>query len=125
MFRKNFQREIGEGSFSYRRDQAKIEAEAGLDGLYVIRSNVSSQTLSDHELVAAAERSAWALERRAVGAVPTATQSIASGTCSANWPPSPRTPSGCRSGPERDVSVVMRNALLSAGTRPGHGPSSV
>lgn len=51
MFRKNFQRETGGGSFSYRRDQAKIEAEAALDGLYVIGSNVSSQTLSDHELV--------------------------------------------------------------------------
>jgi hypothetical protein len=32
---KHFSREVGEGSFSYRRDQAKIEAEAVLDGLYV------------------------------------------------------------------------------------------
>jgi hypothetical protein len=37
----HYVREIGEGSFSYRSDQAKIEAEATLDGLYVIRSNVA------------------------------------------------------------------------------------
>lgn len=48
---KHFVREVGEGSFSYRRDQAKIEAEAALDGLYVIRSNVSPETLSDRDLV--------------------------------------------------------------------------
>jgi transposase len=48
---KHFQREIAEGRFSYRRDQAKIEAEAGLDGLYVIRSNVAPETLSDQDLV--------------------------------------------------------------------------
>jgi hypothetical protein len=48
---KHFQREIGEGTFSYRRDQAKIDAEAALDGLYVIRSNVAPQALSDQDLV--------------------------------------------------------------------------
>ena len=48
---KHFVREIGEGSFSYRRDQAKIEAEAALDGLYVIRSNVAPEVLSDQDLV--------------------------------------------------------------------------
>jgi transposase len=48
---KHFVREVGERSFSYRRDQAKIEAEAALDGLYVIRSNVSPETLSDRDLV--------------------------------------------------------------------------
>ena len=48
---KHFLREVGEGSFSYRRDQAKIDAEAALDGLYVIRSNVASETLSEQDLV--------------------------------------------------------------------------
>lgn len=48
---KHFLREIAEGHFSYRRDQAKIEAEAALDGIYVVRSNVSTQTLSEEALV--------------------------------------------------------------------------
>jgi hypothetical protein len=48
---KHFVREVGEGSFSYRRDQAKIDAEAALDGLYVIRSNVVPETLSEQDLV--------------------------------------------------------------------------
>ncbi len=48
---KHFVREIGEATFSYRRDQAKIEAEAALDGLYVIRSNVAPETLSDRDLL--------------------------------------------------------------------------
>jgi DDE family transposase len=48
---KHFVREVGEGSFSYRRDQAKIDAEAALDGLYVIRSNVAPETLSEQDLV--------------------------------------------------------------------------
>lgn len=48
---KHFVREVGEGTFSYRRDQAKIDAEAALDGLYVIRSNVAPETLSGQDLV--------------------------------------------------------------------------
>jgi len=48
---KHFLREVGEGSFSYRRDQAKIDAEAALDGLYVIRSNVAPERLSEQDLV--------------------------------------------------------------------------
>lgn len=48
---KHFLRELGEGTFSYRRDQAKIAAEAALDGLYVIRSNVAPEVLSDQDLV--------------------------------------------------------------------------
>ena len=48
---KHFVREVGEGSFSYRRDQAKIDAEAALDGLYVIRSNVAPERLSEQDLV--------------------------------------------------------------------------
>jgi hypothetical protein len=48
---KHFQREVGEGIFSYRRDQQKIDLEAALDGLYVIRSNVAPERLSDKDLV--------------------------------------------------------------------------
>jgi len=45
--------EITEESFSYRRDEAKIAAEASLDGLYVIRTSVSAQTLSAESTVRA------------------------------------------------------------------------
>lgn len=48
---KHFLREVAEGTFSYRRDRARIDAEAALDGLYVIRSNVASTTLSSEGLV--------------------------------------------------------------------------
>jgi transposase len=48
---KHFLRDIAEGTFSYRRDQARIDAELALDGLYVIRSNVASEVLSDQDLV--------------------------------------------------------------------------
>ena len=48
---KHFLREIADGHFSYRRNQARIEEEAALDGIYVVRSNVSSQTLTSKALV--------------------------------------------------------------------------
>ncbi len=48
---KHFQLEIADGSFSYRRDRERIAAEAALDGLYVIRSNVSERKLGADELV--------------------------------------------------------------------------
>lgn len=48
---KHFLREIADGHFSYQRDQARIEAEAALDGIYVVRSNVPPQTLSSEALV--------------------------------------------------------------------------
>ena len=44
-------REIGEGTFSYRRHLAKIDAKAALDGHYVIRTNVAPDTLSHKDLV--------------------------------------------------------------------------
>jgi len=37
---KHFELEIAQGSFSYRRKQQSIEAEAALDGFYAIRTSV-------------------------------------------------------------------------------------
>jgi hypothetical protein len=48
---KHFGREIAEGVFRYWRDTERIAAEAALDGLYVIRSNVPAERLTEHELV--------------------------------------------------------------------------
>ena len=42
---KHFILDIGEGSFSWRRDQASIDAEAALDGIYVIRTPVPAARL--------------------------------------------------------------------------------
>jgi hypothetical protein len=43
---KHFEVTITDTSFSYRRKQAEIDAEAALDGIYVLRTNLSA-TLSD------------------------------------------------------------------------------
>lgn len=48
---KHFVRSTTEDSFSYRRDRERIAAEAALDGLYVIRSNVDPERLDAAELV--------------------------------------------------------------------------
>lgn len=48
--------EIGENSFSYRRDEERIAAEAALDGIYVLRTNVSAETLSPSAVVSAYKR---------------------------------------------------------------------
>jgi len=50
---KHFTIEIDEQLFAYTRDEAKIAAEAALDGFYVIRTSVSSETLSAEEAVRA------------------------------------------------------------------------
>jgi hypothetical protein len=50
---KHFTLTISEESFSYVRDEAKIAAEAALDGIYVIRTSVSSDTLSAEDTVRA------------------------------------------------------------------------
>ena len=50
---KHFVLEIGEESFSYRRDEKKIAEEAALDGLYVIRTSVESEALSSEDVVRA------------------------------------------------------------------------
>ena len=50
---KHFELSIGEESFSYRRLDDRIAQEAALDGLYVIRTSLSSDTLCAEETVAA------------------------------------------------------------------------
>ncbi len=50
---KHFVLEIGEESFSYRRDEEKIAAEAALDGLYVIRTSVAEEVLDAESTVRA------------------------------------------------------------------------
>jgi len=50
---KHFELEINENTFSYRRDKKKIAAEAVLDGLYVIRTSVSDESLDSDDTVRA------------------------------------------------------------------------
>jgi transposase len=48
---KHFIVEISEESFTYRRDENKIAAEAALDGIYVIRTSLSATKLTTDEVV--------------------------------------------------------------------------
>ncbi len=48
---KHFTLIIEDNAFSYTRNAEKIRAEAALDGLYVIRSSVKKERMSDGELV--------------------------------------------------------------------------
>ena len=50
---KHFCLDIQDGGFTYRRDHENIEREAALDGLYIIRTNVSSEKLDAVEVVRA------------------------------------------------------------------------
>lgn len=50
---KHFLREVTDSTFTYRRDQDKISAEAALDGIYVIRTSVNDDTLNSSETVTA------------------------------------------------------------------------
>lgn len=50
---KHFVLEFGDDHFSYERDQDKIAEEAALDGLYVIRTSVSSDSLAPESTVRA------------------------------------------------------------------------
>ena len=50
---KHFILDIGEQQISWRRDQASIDAETATDGIYVIRTPVSAETLSPAGTVAA------------------------------------------------------------------------
>jgi hypothetical protein len=50
---KHFTVHIGQASFSYQRNQARIDAEAALDGIYVIRTNVDADTLDPAGVVVA------------------------------------------------------------------------
>ena len=49
---KHFNLTIEESTFAYERNEEKIDAEAALDGLYVIRSSVDKTRMTDPELVA-------------------------------------------------------------------------
>ena len=49
---KHFHIEIDDDRFEYSRNQEKIDAEASLDGIYVIRSNVNANEMSDEQVVA-------------------------------------------------------------------------
>ena len=59
---KHLRLTIADGRFEYERDHQHIAAEAALDGLYVIRSNVPADKLSSEELVRSYKRLA-AVER--------------------------------------------------------------
>lgn len=48
---KHFKCTITDKSFSYRRNEQKIAEEAALDGLYVIRTSVSAETLDSDRVV--------------------------------------------------------------------------
>lgn len=50
---KHFELSITETRFTYARKAAQIEAEAALDGFYVIRTNVPAAKLSDAQVVSA------------------------------------------------------------------------
>ena len=53
---KHFTIRIGGQSLSYQRDQARIDAEAVLDGIYVIRTSVTAGTLDAAGVVTAYKR---------------------------------------------------------------------
>ncbi|MBI4801591.1 MAG: IS1634 family transposase [Elusimicrobia bacterium] len=48
---KHFKLTITEDSFSYERKKQEIEAEAALDGIYVIRTSVGAETLNSEDVV--------------------------------------------------------------------------
>jgi hypothetical protein len=48
---KHFILEISDETFSYRRDIDKISTEAALDGIYVIRTSLPSQTLDARDVI--------------------------------------------------------------------------
>ncbi len=48
---EHFVLDIADGAFTYHRDQAKISAEAALDGIYVIRTSVEADTLTDPDSI--------------------------------------------------------------------------
>lgn len=50
---KHFDYEITENGFTYSRNADRIAAEAALDGLYVVRSEVPSENMSSEQLVGA------------------------------------------------------------------------
>jgi hypothetical protein len=53
---KHYTLDIDHGHFAYHRDQAAIDVEAALDGVYVIRTNVDADTLDTPGVVEAYKR---------------------------------------------------------------------
>jgi hypothetical protein len=53
---KHFILDVGQASFSWRRDQDNIDAEAALDGIYIIRTSVSAAGLGAAAAVTAYKR---------------------------------------------------------------------
>ena len=53
---KHYDLDIGEAVFTYRHDQTAIDAEAALDGIYVIRTSVTEDRLDSGEVVEAYKR---------------------------------------------------------------------
>jgi len=49
--KKHFQLEIEDDRFEYRRKQAEIDAEAALDGFYLLRTNLAADTLTSADVV--------------------------------------------------------------------------
>ena len=50
---KHFELDISDTCFAYRRNEVKIHEEAALDGIYVIRTSVASETFSSESAVRA------------------------------------------------------------------------
>ena len=48
---KHFRVSIGEGALSYERNELKIDQEAALDGIYVIRTSKPAERLSAEDTV--------------------------------------------------------------------------
>lgn len=53
---KHFKIEITDGAFSFKRKQNAIEAEAGLDGFYVIRTSITQELMTAEETVKSYKR---------------------------------------------------------------------
>jgi hypothetical protein len=53
---KHFDLQISDGSFAYARRQAQIDAEAALDGIYVIRTSIAAEQLDAAGVVSAYKR---------------------------------------------------------------------
>ncbi len=49
--KKHFELEITETTFSFERKEAKIAAEAALDGIYILRTNLEAETMAAAEVV--------------------------------------------------------------------------
>jgi transposase len=48
---KHFVLKIGAGAFSYHRDEEKVQREAALDGIYIIRTSLAARTMSAADAV--------------------------------------------------------------------------